>query len=418
MQAEVITIGDEILIGQTVDTNSAWIAEQLNLIGVSIYQITSISDTREHILEALETASKRSNLVILTGGLGPTRDDITKVTLCEFFDTELEMNEDVLARITDYFERRKKKMLDSNVQQAMLPKSAQTILNVRGTASGMWFEKDGTVFISMPGVPYEMKGLMKDELLNKIAQHFDRPAIYHKTILTLGIGESFLVEKVKDWENSLDEANVKIAYLPSPGRVKVRLSAYGDRIEDLEKRVEAKASEFENLAAEWIYGTNGDLLEEVVGELLRDSKSTLAAAESCTGGMVSHMITSVSGSSDYFLGSIVSYANEVKTGQLGVSEQSLKDHGAVSQPVVEQMALGVRKALGADYGVATSGIAGPSGGTPEKPVGTIWIAVASPQSVVSKCLHLGNSRSRNIEVTAYQVLDLLRKELLVAERKH
>jgi nicotinamide-nucleotide amidase len=414
MQAEVITIGDEILIGQTVDTNSAWIAEQLNLIGVSIYQITSIADTREHILEALETASKRSDLVILTGGLGPTRDDITKVTLCEFFDTELEMNEEVLAKITDYFERRKKKMLDSNVQQAMLPRGAEVILNVRGTASGMWFEKDSTVFISMPGVPYEMKGLMRDELLNKISQHFDRPAIYHKTILTLGIGESFLVEKVKDWENSLDEANVKIAYLPSPGRVKVRLSAYGDRIEALEKRVEAKAEEFEKLAAEWIYGTNGDLLEEVVGDLLRESSSTLAVAESCTGGMVSHMITSVAGSSDYFKGSIVTYANEVKTGQLGVSEQSLKDHGAVSQPVVEEMAMGVKKALKSDYGLATSGIAGPTGGTPEKPVGTIWIAVATPGGVVSKCLHLGNSRSRNIEVTAFQVLDLLRRELLVA----
>lgn len=411
-KAEIVTIGDELLIGQTVDTNSAWMAQQLNYHGIHLYQITSVSDEREHILTALKEASQRAKLVLMTGGLGPTKDDITKATLCEYFDTELEMREEILQEIEQYFKKYDRPMLESNRGQAMLPKKCEVLPNIRGTASGMWFEKDGVTYVSMPGVPYEMKGIMAEQVLPRLKERFEFPAIFHKTIMTQGIGESFLAEKVKDWENSLDERDLKIAYLPSPGLVKVRVSAYGDDRSELENKVLKATNEFVQLVPEYVFGEDDETMESIVGRLMTEKGATLGVAESCTGGTIAQRITSIPGSSAYFMGGMVTYSNASKVDMLDVKSESLNAYGAVSKAVVEEMAMGARKYFKADYGISTSGVAGPGGGTPEKPIGLVWIGLAGPDGVKSAKFIFGKSRDRNISRASNMSLDMLRRELI------
>lgn len=415
MNAEIITIGDEILIGQTVDTNSAWIAKQLNAIGIHIRQITSIADTREHILWALAESEPRAELVIMTGGLGPTRDDITKQTLCEYFDTELVMHDDIRERIEKWFNMRGIPVLDVNRKQAELPAACDPVPNTRGTAQGMWFERNGTVFVSMPGVPYEMQGIMSDHLIERFKRHFDAPHIEHYTLMTHGIGESLLADKVADWENSLDQEGIHIAYLPSPGIVKVRLSAVGHNKQEIKEKVKRKADEFLELAGEYVFAIGDQPIEEAIGEMLREERLTLSTAESCTGGGVATSLTRISGSSDYFMGSVVAYHNDIKKAHLGVEQETLDSHGAVSEQTVREMAEGVRQRMGTNFGLATSGIAGPTGGTDQKPVGLVWIAVAGPQRTVTEECRFGHDRERNIQRSIRRVLGLLRAEILALE---
>lgn len=410
MQAELITIGDEILIGQTIDTNSAWMGKELNALGIQVSQITSIKDDRNAIKLALIAAEQSAaNLVFITGGLGPTKDDITKHVLCEYFETYLERNQEVLEKIQSFFKERGREMLETNNQQADLPKACTVLMNEMGTASGMWFERNNTVFVSMPGVPYEMKHLMSDQVLPKVKEIFRLPAIFHKTIMTEGVGESFLVEIIKDWETSLIAEDIKIAYLPSPGIVRVRLTAMGTDLEPLQEKVLRKAKELHQLIPDHIYGEDDILMEEALAELLVKNKKTISTAESCTGGYIAHLLTSKEGSSAYYLGGFVSYDNQVKIETLKVSRDSIEEYGAVSQTVAEQMAFGARNLLKTDFSIATSGVAGPGGGTEEKPVGTVWIAVASEKGVVSKKFLFEKNRDRNIRRSAMAAMSMVRK---------
>ena len=412
MKAELITIGDELLIGQTIDTNGSWLAEQLNLLGITVSQISSIRDNREHIISSLQNAQSRSELVILTGGLGPTNDDITKSTLCEFFDSELVLNEQVLEKIEAYFNSRSLKMIKVNSDQAMLPNNCQFLKNERGTASGMWFKKDWVDFISLPGVPYEMKGIFLDEILPVLKAQYSISTVVNKTVKTQGIGESFLAEIIKDWEKKLIDSGLKLAYLPSPGIVKLRITAFGNNEADLNARIDDSIENLKELIPNYIFGYEKDRIEEVVGQLLKEKGSSLSLAESCTGGNIAHLITGVSGSSNYFKGSVVAYSNDIKQQVLNVDPKSIQQNGAVSKQVVEQMATGVRNSFKSDYAIATSGVAGPTGGTKQKPVGTVWIAVACNEGVVSKKFNFGNNRERNIQISSLSALNMLRLVLL------
>lgn len=411
MLAEIITIGDELLIGQTVDTNSAWLGAELAKIGVTVYQVTSIPDERERILQALANAESRVQLVLMTGGLGPTTDDITKPTLCAYFNTTLERNTAVLQEIEGFFTRAGLPLLEVNRQQADLPKACTVLRNARGTASGMWFEQNDTVFVSMPGVPHEMKGIMQDEVFERVAQRFDRPAIVHRTIMTQGQGESFIAQRIADWAEALPAKGIKLAYLPGPGQVRIRLSASGPDAAALTRVVDAEKDALVALIPDIVYGFDNVPLWQVVGELLVASGATVSTAESCTGGTIAQLLTQRPGSSAFFQGGVVAYANEVKMHLLGVQERDLIAHGAVSQAVVEQMARGVREALGTTYAVATSGVAGPDGGSDEKPVGTVWMAVAGPDGVESVVKTFSRSRERNIQRATLYALDLLRKKI-------
>ncbi|MBX7093923.1 MAG: competence/damage-inducible protein A [Flavobacteriales bacterium] len=412
MQAEIISIGDELLIGQTINTNAAWMGERLNSAGFEVRKTVSIADKKDEIFSALNQSLQSAQIVLITGGLGPTKDDITKHALCEYFGTTLVRNEEVLHWIEEFFLKRGRVMLETNRQQADLPKDCQVLINKVGTASGMWFEKEGKIVVSMPGVPYEMKYLMEEEVMPRLLKHFNPEQILHRTILTQGIGESFLAEKIKDWENQLRKEGLSLAYLPSPGIVKLRITARGKDAEYLKQRIHFFEQELLPQIAEFHFGFEKENLEEIVGNMLREKKLWLSTAESCTGGFIAHKITSVSGSSDYFKGSIISYSNEIKINQLNVQEASLKNHGAVSQEVVEQMAAGVRLKLNTDYSVAVSGIAGPNGGSEEKPVGTVWIAVAGPKGVTSRKFLFENNRERNILRASLAALMMLRIELL------
>lgn len=412
MKAEIITIGDELLIGQTIDTNSAWIAKELNHLGISVFQITSISDERQHILKALQEAEERVDLVLITGGLGPTKDDITKQVLCEYFDTSLIIHQETFDFISSYMERMNLPMLEVNRQQAMVPKSCQVIMNHRGSAPGMWFEKNSKAFISMPGVPYEMKGLMRDEVLSKIQDFFKTPHIYHQTFLTHGVGESFLAERIAVWEDSLTSEGIKLAYLPSPGIVKLRLSVFGTDDESMKQKVEQKKLELLELIPDVIFGYNRDTLESVIGQLLLEKDASLSIAESCTGGKVASMITSIAGSSQYFLGGIVSYSEKMKMNSLGVEEQTLQKFGAVSEQVAIQMAEGIKTNTGSSYSIATTGIAGPDGGNSDNPVGTVWIAIATPKGTISQRHMFTSNRSGVILRSTLMALNMLRLEIL------
>ena len=413
MDCALISIGDELLIGQTVNTNAAWLGEQLNLLGYKVVAGVVIPDDENAILNALDELSIKADLIIITGGLGPTKDDITKHTLCDYFDTKLERNLVIEQQIVDYFNSRQLPILQTNKDQALIPLACELLPNSRGTASGMWFEKDEKIFISLPGVPYEMKGIITEIVIPKLLKRSnDDRILVHKTIRTHGMGESFLAEVIKNWEDKLSHDDIKLAYLPSPGIVKLRLSLLGKNQKGINLKLEEHIQHLQKIIPNQIYGYEDDKMEGVVGQLLSEKNETVSTAESCTGGAVAKMITSVSGSSAYFEGSIISYSNQIKINQLQIEENTLNEYGAVSQQVVEQMAIGVRRNLNTQYGLATSGIAGPTGGTPEKPVGTIWIATAGPNGVKSKKLNLGYSRERNIHVTSLSVLNMLRLELL------
>ncbi len=414
MKAEIITIGDEILIGQIVDTNSAWIADQFNMNGIEIYQITSVHDDHEHILEALKNAEQKVDLVILTGGLGPTKDDITKNTLCEYFNTKLVVHEPTFQHIKKRFTKLKIDMNRLNRDQALVPEMCIVLPNKEGTAPGIWLEKNDTIFISVPGVPFEMKYLIENEVFPRLRNSGKTKAIYHKTVLTQGLPESMLADKLEKWEDALPD-NVKLAYLPSPMAVRLRLSATGKDKALLEKLVESEIDKLKKIIPQNIYGYNNETLAEVIGRILVKNGNTLAVAESCTGGLISHLITSVPGSSKFYNGSVTSYSNQVKEKILGVNHTSLNEFGAVSKQVAIEMASGVRTALNADFALATTGIAGPDGGTDEKPVGTIWIAVATREKAIAKKFVFGNNRERNILRSAQTALQMLRKVILKEE---
>jgi len=411
MRAEIITIGDEILIGQIVDANSAWIAEELNKIGIPVYQITTISDNREHILETVGNVLNRTDIVLVTGGLGPTSDDITKKTLAEYFHSELVLNEPVLASVKKRLEERNIQLNDMIRSQAYVPDKCRAFINEWGTAPGMWFEDNGKILVSMPGVPMEMKGIMGKYVLPELKKKFNLPVILHRTLLTYGTFEAHLSGLLAYFEKELP-SNVKLAYLPSAGRVRLRLSGTGDSYSALVRLLDGLEKEMRERIGQYIYGKDDETLEQIVGQLLREQGKSLATAESCTGGMVAHLITSVPGASDYFAGSVISYADEIKTNTLGVSAADIEAYGAVSRPVVEQMAAGAREKLNTDFAIAISGIAGPTGGTPEKPVGTVWIAIGTPGNIISERFKFGFSRMENITRAAYTSLNMLRKILL------
>jgi nicotinamide-nucleotide amidase len=412
MFAEIITIGDEILIGQIVDTNSAWMGQELNKAGIFVKQISSVSDERGHILEALREAEQRADIILITGGLGPTRDDITKHTLCDYFGVKLIFSQDIYADVERIFARFGKSVTPVNRLQAEVPENCIPLHNLNGTAPGMWFEKNGKVFVSMPGVPHEMKGLMEHEVLPRLKAKYWLPNILHRTILTQGIGESTLAETISDWEDSLAEKKIKLAYLPASGMVRLRMTTSGDDKSLLERNIDEKEAELRLIIPEYIYGAGEEKLAEIVGKLLLARNEKLGLAESCTGGYISHLITSVPGCSAYYEGSVVTYSYAQKERMLGVKKGTLEKFGAVSREVVEEMAKGALEKLVVQHSIAVSGIAGPDGGTPDKPVGTVWIAVASAGNILSKKFQFGSNRERNIHASADEALNMLRKMLL------
>jgi nicotinamide-nucleotide amidase len=412
LNAEIITIGDEILIGQVVDTNSAFLATELNKLGISVIQITSVPDMRENILNALDLARGRAGLVIMTGGLGPTSDDITKPALADYFNTRLVENPAVVEHIRMLLNLRGVVMNERNRKQAELPENCEVLHNSAGSAQGMWFVRENVHFISLPGVPFEMKAIFREEMAHRLRSRFKLPFIHHITLLTHGVPESVMANLIRTREENLP-AGLKLAYLPSPGLLRLRISGRttGSR-EDLIATMEEEKRKLAEIIGRPVFGYDEDSLEELVGSILKEHGLTLSLAESCTGGTVSKMITSVPGSSGYYKGGIVAYSNEVKTGELNVSPYTLMINGAVSQAVVEQMAEGIRARYNTDFSVAISGVAGPSGGSAAKPVGTTWIAVASKKRVVSAVYNFGEDRGRNIQKASLAALFALRNEIM------
>lgn len=403
--AEIVTIGDEILYGQILDTNGQWMSAQLDEAGIRVTHRTTVGDNEKDILAAFTAAESRADIVLITGGLGPTADDLTKPCLAKYFNVGMKLNEAALKELQVIFDHIGRDLTETNRNQVVLPENCQYVSNTMGTAPGMWFDENDTIFVSMPGVPFEMKKMMEDTVLPKLKDRFLTPEVLHKLIKTIGIGESWLADKIEDWENSMPD-NIKLAYLPSLGQVKLRLTAVGDDIEQLRADVDQKIEELIPAAGKYIYGYDSDTIEQVVGQVLVAKNLSIATAESCTGGYLAHMITSVPGSSSYYKGSILAYSNEVKTNQLGVSKATLDEFGAVSEETVIAMAEGVRRVISADVGIATSGIAGPDGGTEDKPVGTIWIAVVTQDKKVTKKLALYKDRELNIKATAVAALAL------------
>ncbi|MGB5322224.1 competence/damage-inducible protein A [Lutimonas sp.] len=412
MKAEIITIGDEILIGQIVDTNSQWLGQRLNEIGVSVYQITSIQDDKEHIVKAVEEAEQNADIVIMTGGLGPTKDDITKLTLAEYFDDKLTYHEEVEHHIKHLFGRIKYKFTDMDLQQAMLPAKATILKNHLGTASGMWFERNKKVFISLPGVPNEMKGLISGEVLPKLREKFHLPFIMHKTLHTYGLGESRVAERLTDFENDLPDI-IKLAYLPSYGRVRLRLTTRGTEEASLKLKLDEKVEQLKLLVKDIYVGEEENTsIERTLNELLSDSKQTLSLAESCTGGNISRMITSIPGASNFLKGALVAYSAAVKTNLLGVEEELINKHSVVSKEVAIEMALRCQKLFATDYAVSTTGNAGPSTDETDKMVGVVFIGIASPSGVYAEEFFFGKPRDKVIERASVKALELLRKEIL------
>lgn len=417
MTAELLTIGDEILIGQIVNTNSVWMAQQLNQMGVQVKHMASVSDDEQAILEAFAQAGTRADFVFITGGLGPTKDDITKKTFAKYFNVPLVEDAQILSDVKGFFDARGREMGPLNMMQALVPEGCFVVRNSVGTAPGMWMKKDNTVFISMPGVPYEMKEMMVKTILPKIKSENNLPVIYHKTILTNGIAESTLAELIADWEDALVHKNIKLAYLPQPGMVRLRLSTIGSELHVLEKNVEAAIAEVVPKIQKFIfgyeaYGEESPSLEKIVSELLRERHATLSIAESCTGGYVSSLFTALSGASEIFKGSVVPYANIIKHSLLEVDEALFETVGVVSKECVEQLAVNVLKKFDTDYAISISGIAGPNGGTPDKPVGTVWVAVATKKDVRALKFRFGDHRQRNIVMTANAALNMLRKVIV------
>tara|TARA_R110002050_G_scaffold286121_3_gene436400 strand:- start:567 stop:1814 length:1248 start_codon:yes stop_codon:yes gene_type:complete len=413
MFAEIITIGDEILIGQIVDTNSVFIAKELNKIGVSVYQITSIQDDKSHILQALKDAESHADIVIITGGLGPTKDDITKHTLCEYFDDVLIENVEVLQHVEEIFKKIIGKPISQvNRDQALVPSKASVLHNAYGTAPGMWMKSSKAVFVSLPGVPFEMKNLIQHQVVPKIQKEFDRPFILHKTIVTYGVGESALAERIFDWEEQLP-SEVKLAYLPSLGKVRLRLSTRGKDQKIVEYNILSEIKKLYEIIGDVIYGEEDEeTLEEVVAKLLTQKRMTLATAESFTGGKIAELITSVPGASAYFKGSVVSYATETKINILEVPQSLIESHSVVSAEVAEAMAKNVQRILKTDFSIATTGNAGPLKGESEEEVGTVFIAIATPESVFSEKFMMGSQRERVVQKSVYKAFEMLQKEIL------
>jgi nicotinamide-nucleotide amidase len=417
MNAEMLTIGDEILIGQINNTNSVWIAQELNMLGIKVVHMASVSDDESAIINAFNAALLRADFVFITGGLGPTKDDITKKTFAGYFESGLVMDEEVLANVSSFFVKRGKEVSEINKQQALVPAGCFVIKNIHGTAPGMWMKKQGVNFISMPGVPFEMKAMMIDIVLPKIKNENSLPFIYHKTVLTQGAGESVLAEIIESWENGLEAKNIKLAYLPQPGIVRLRLSTIGKNFDVLKKNVDDEIEKLELLIDKYIfgfenYGEKPPTLEKIVSELLREKKQTLALAESCTGGYIASLFTAIPGASDIFKGAIVPYTNTAKNEILNIEQKIFLTAGAVSKECVEQLAENVLKKFHSDYSIAVSGIAGPGGGTSEKPVGLVWVALASKEKTRSFKFIFGDNRNRNIVMTAQASLNLLRKFIL------
>ena len=408
MIAEIITIGDEILIGQIVDTNSAWMAKRLNLAGIRVKQITSVSDDSKHILEALSLAKSRADLILITGGLGPTKDDITKKTLAEYFQTGMRIDEEALENVKRIFSKYKAPLLDTNFKQGEVLENSITLINLNGTAPGMWIEHEEKVYVSMPGVPFEMMYLMEDLVIPRIKKHFKLPIIQHYTLLTAGIGESMLAEKIESIENALP-THIKLAYLPKLGTVRLRLSGTGNNEDALKSEIAIIVKNVFEIVGEFIIAESDTSIEKLILDYMASRDLSLSTAESCTGGYISQLLTQHPGSSKVFLGGAITYSNALKMSMLGVSEETLQNYGAVSEETVKEMAEGARFAHGSDYSIAVSGIAGPDGGTVDKPVGTVWIAVSGPLKTLCKKYSFGNKRAQNIERAAISALTLLYK---------
>lgn len=403
MNASIITIGDELLIGQVVNTNASWIAAELETNNIHVSRIVTIADDFHDITNTLSEALLQSDVVIITGGLGPTKDDITKMALCDYFGMQLVMHEPSLANVVDFFTKRGLPISAINKMQALVPDGCEPLVNKVGTAPGMWFEREGKIIVSLPGVPFEMRWLMSEYVLPKLQGYLGVEAILHKTILTCGIGESFLSELLEAWEAALPQ-NFRLAYLPDAGKVRLRLSARGDYKVTLQGQIETQLATLKVLISDYIYGYDDENFASVVGKLLRNKSATLATAESCTGGELGHQITEISGASDYYLGGVITYSNQLKEQLLGVSADTLANYGAVSSKTAQEMASGCRKLFKSDFAIATTGIAGPTGGTEEKPLGTVWIAIASKNGVVSQKYVFRTTRAQHQERTVNQAL--------------
>ena len=413
--ASIITIGDELLIGQVVDTNSAWMAQELNKAGIWMKHRTAVGDVWDDIWKALDEESKEAEIILITGGLGPTADDITKPLLCQYFNCKMIVDEGALNNVKTIFEKiLKRPMIERNLKQAEVPDGCTVIQNKRGTAPGMWFEKNGKIFVSMPGVPHEMKGMMTDYVIPTLQKYFQLPFIMHRTLLTSGIGESFLADHIQQFEESLPP-HIKLAYLPNYGMVRLRLTANGDQKTTLEAELKDKFESLKKLVAEWMVIDEDLSMQQAVGKLLVQKKQTVGTAESCTGGNIARLLTSIPGSSQYYKGSVVSYAYETKEKVLHVDLKTLNTVGAVSEETVRQMTIGALKLLDTDYIVSTSGIMGPDGGTEDKPVGTVWIAVGNRAKIIAQKFQFRFDRERNIELSSTNALNLLRKFILEAE---
>nr|WP_121273124.1 competence/damage-inducible protein A [Pedobacter schmidteae] len=410
MLAEIITIGDEILIGQIVDTNSAWMARELNLIGIKVKQVTSISDDADHIMEALKLAETRADVILITGGLGPTKDDITKITMAKYFNMGFRRDQETLEHVTDIFTRFNKPMIEMNRKQADVPDGCLVIKNKNGTAPCMWFEERSKIFVSMPGVPFEMMYLMEEEILPRLKKAFKLPAIFHKTILTANIGESFLALEIEEIEDRLPD-HIKLAYLPKLGQIRLRLSATGEDETGLKAEVEVYAQEIVAKVKKYVVAEEDIALEKVLLNLMETNQLTLSVAESCTGGYIAHLITQHPGSSSVFAGGAVTYSNALKMSVLGVKAETLNAHGAVSEATVKEMAEGARDNFKTDYAVAVTGVAGPDGGSVDKPVGTVWIAVANKHHIVARLFNFSGRRIQNIERSAIAALAMVFNEL-------
>lgn len=413
MKATIVTIGDEILIGQIVDTNSGFIAKSLDKIGVAIHEMISISDNKQHILETFAKLQNHVDFVIITGGLGPTKDDITKHTFCEYFNDTLVRNQDVEDHIVALFEKiLKVSATQINKDQSLVPSQCIVLKNDNGTAPGMWMKKEQTVFISLPGVPYEMKGIVTNEIIPKIVAEYERPYILHKTILTYGQGESLVAERIEDWENNLPPF-IKLAYLPNPGRVRLRLSARGTDKVVLEKAIEENVATLTAIIGDIIVGfDDNETLEVVVGKLLAKQGRTVSTAESCTGGNIAQVLSSVPGASKYFKGSVVSYATEAKINVLGVDEKLIRQHSVVSAEVASAMAVRIQKIMKTDYAIATTGNAGPSKGDSTAEIGVVFIALATPEEVLVQQFSFGQPRDKVIDRTVNKSLEMLQKAIL------
>jgi nicotinamide-nucleotide amidase len=417
MKAGIITIGDEILIGQITDTNSGYIASALDKIGVEVVEMISIGDDRTQILTTLQHFSNRFDFVFITGGLGPTKDDITKKTLCDFFDDILIRDKGTENHIRQLFQQLNYTVSQINLDQSLVPSKSQVLLNRFGTAPGMWLQKENTVFVSMPGVPYEMKGLLDNEVILKIVKEFKRPYIIHKTILTYGMGESKVAERIETWEETLPSF-IKLAYLPSPGRVRLRLTARGDDELFLKDHINQQVEKLTSIIGDIITGFDeGETIEVTIGRILKERHLTVSTAESCTGGKIASTLSAVPGASHYFKGSVVCYATEMKTALLGVAPELIKEYSVVSQAVAEAMALGVQRVMSTDYSIATTGNAGPSKGDSAAEIGEVWIAIATPDKLISERFNFGQPRSKVIDRAVNKALEMLQKEILKKESK-